>query len=112
MAKKKKEGTGISKEIAEELAKGSLTIYRRLVKEADGLDTLLVRVVTREGNEKPEVHPIVNAIAQAAETLRRQLSELLVTPKSKKTSRNAGGGADGDDPLSKMVERLTELDDD
>lgn len=110
MAKKHE---GISKEIAEELAKGSLDIYRRLMKEADKVPDLIVPVVSREGNVKPEIHPIVNAIAQAAETLRRQLSELLVTPKSKKTGgRGSGGSTDADDPLSKLVEKINELDDD
>lgn len=109
---KKKEGTAIDKKGLDELSDGSRWMYCKLLEEAKKLPSLLVKVISREGNEKWEMHPIVNAISQAAETYRRQLSEGLGTPKSKKTARNAGGGADGDDPMSKMLNKLEEMGDD
>lgn len=110
---KKRESTTIDKEIATELAMGSISIYRKLVAEAEKLDTLLVDVVSREGNHKTEVHAIVSAIAQMGEIVRKQLSELLVTPKSKKQGGRGGGGSvDADDPVNKLVERLSEIEDD
>lgn len=101
----------IDKQIQIELAKGSLDVYRKLVAEADNLPSLIVKVTSREGNTKDEIHPIVQAINQSAETLRRQLSELLVTPKSKGT--RSGRTADStDDPLATLLEKINDISDD
>ena len=101
----------IDKQIQIELAKGSLDVYRKLVAEADNLPSLIVKVTSREGNTKDEIHPIVQAINQSAETLRRQLSELLVTPKSKGT--RSGRSADStDDPLATLLEKINDISDD
>ena len=98
----------IDKQIQIELAKGSLDVYRKLVAEADNLPSLIVKVTSREGNTKDEIHPIVQAINQSAETLRRQLSELLVTPKSKGT--RSGRTADTtDDPLATLMEKINQI---
>ncbi|MBQ2434599.1 MAG: hypothetical protein II269_00520 [Bacteroidaceae bacterium] len=101
----------IDKQIQIELAKGSLDVYRKLLKEVDKLPSLIVEITTREGNKKAEIHPIVTAINQSAETLRRQLSELLVTPKSKGT--RSGRTADTtDDPLATLLEKINDISDD
>lgn len=101
----------IDKQIQIELAKGSLDVYRKLVAEAAKMPTLIVKVTSREGNTKDEIHPIVQAINQSAETLRRQLSELLVTPKSKGT--RSGRTADStDDPLATLLEKINDISDD
>ena len=100
----------INNEILTELATCTLDVYRKLVREAEALESLIVPVTTREGNVKPEVHPIVGAIGQTAETIRRQLSEMLVTPKSKKAK--GSGGAPNEDALSKLVSNLGSLSDD
>ena len=113
MGKKKsveRSGDSINNEILTELATCTLDVYRKLVREAEALDSLIVPVTTREGNVKPEIHPIVSAIGQTAETIRRQLSEMLVTPKSKKTK--GSGGATEEDALSKLVSSLGNLSDD
>lgn len=101
----------IDKQIQIELAKGSLDVYRKLLKEVENLPSLIVDVTTREGNHKAEIHPIVTAINQSAETLRRQLSELLVTPKSKGT--RSGRTADTtDDPLATLMDKINGIGDD
>ena len=115
MAKKKVESASpIDREVLTELNQGILLIYRKLLKEIESMDSLIVEVISREGNKKYEVHAIVNAANQTGEMLRRGLSEAVVTPKSKKTGgrRGAGGSTDDDDPLSKLVEKINELDDD
>lgn len=101
----------IDKQIQIELAKGSLYVYRRLIKEMQNVPSLIVEVTTREGNKKYEIHAVVNAANQSAETLRRQLSELLVTPKSKGT--RSGRTADStDDPLATLMEKINGISDD
>ena len=109
-AKVDEKAVSINNEILTERATCTLDVYRKLVREANDLESLIVPVTTREGNVKPEVHPIVSAIGSTAETIRRQLSEMLVTPKSKKTK--GGCGAPEEDALSKLVSNLGSLSDD
>ncbi len=111
MAKKKVESASpIDKAVQVELTQGSLAVYRKLLDEMGNMKSLIVEVTSREGNKKFEIHPIVHAINQSAETLRRNLSELLVTPKSKGT-RSGRVAESSEDPILEMMKKFEELDD-
>ena len=111
MAKKKVESASpIDKAVLTELNQGILSIFRKLVKEIDSMDSLIVEVTSREGNKKFEVHAIVHAANQTGEMLRRGLSESMLTPKSKGT-RSGRVAERSEDPILEMMKKFEELDD-
>lgn len=101
----------IDKQIQIELAKGTLYVYRRIIAEMEKIPSLIVEVTTREGNKKYEIHAIVNAANQTCEVARRQLSELLLTPKSR-GSRSGRTPDSTDDPLATLLEKINDISDD
>lgn len=111
MAKKKVEVSPIDKAVLTELNQGILLIYRKLLREIESMDSLIVEVTSREGNKKYEIHPIVHATNQTGEMLRRGLSESMVTPKSKGT-RSGRVAESSEDPILAMMEKFNEMDDD
>lgn len=111
MAKKKVESVSpIDRAVLTELNQGILLIYRKLLKEIESMDSLIVKVISREGHEKYEVHSIVHAANQTGEMLRRGLSESMLTPKSKGT-RSGRVAESSEDPILEMMKKFEELDD-
>ena len=111
MAKKKVESAShIDRAVLTELNQGILLIYRKLLKEIESMDSLIVEVTSREGNKKYEIHAIVHAANQTGEMLRRGLSESMLTPKSKGT-RSGRVAESSEDPILEMMKKFEELDD-
>lgn len=102
------EASPIDKAVLTELTRGTLRVYRKLLEEIEGMPSLIVKVTSREGNVKDEIHPIVHAVNQTGEMLRRNLSESMVTPKSK-GSRSGRVAESSADPLLAMMEKFNEL---
>ena len=111
MAKKKVESASpIDRAVLTELTQGTLKVYRKLLEEMESMPSLIVKVTSREGNVKDEIHPIVHATNQTGEMLRRNLSESMVTPKSKGT-RSGRVAESSEDPILEMMKKFEELDD-
>ena len=97
-----------------ELCAGSLMAWRKLQNELSDVDTLTVKEISREGNQKLVIHPLVAETSRAAETYRRQLSELLMTPKAK-TSNTRTRKDEKDEkgnPLAQMLDKIARVGDD
>lgn len=93
----------------------SIAFMRKCSRELRALDSLVVTKTSREGNDSPVPHPLCAMYAQASETVRRNLAELLVTPKastSNTRTRKDTGVADADDPMIKMMAELAAIGDD
>ena len=112
MATKKTKPSTVNKEVLTEMVTCTLSVYRKLTEEAAKLPSLIIDVTSREGNVKPDVHPVVAAINSTAETLRRQLSESMVTPKSKASKGRGGADDEENDPLAKLISKVEQLNDD
>ena len=93
----------------------SMAYMRRVSRELRALDSITVDKVSREGNVTPVPHPLNAMYVQAVETVRRNLAELLATPKAStantRTRKDVGMG-DAEDPLAKLMSDLSDMDDD
>ena len=112
MATKKTKASTVNKEVLTEMVTCTLSVYRKLTEEAAKLPSLIIDVTSREGNVKPDIHPVVAAINSTAETLRRQLSESMVPPKSKASKGRGGADDEENDPLAKLISKVEQLNDD
>jgi hypothetical protein len=88
---------------------------RRVERELRALDSLIVDKVSREGNSTPVPHALNPMYIQAVETVRRNLSEILATPKAAtantRTRKDVGMG-DAEDNLAKLMSDLNAMADD
>ena len=94
-----------------ELCAGSYAVWRKLQNELGELKSVTVVEVSREGNQRLAIHPLVAETSRAAETFRRQLSELLITPKAK-TSNTRTRKEEKDEkenPLAKMLDKIEKV---
>lgn len=93
----------------------SMAYMRRVSRELRALDSITVDKVSREGNVTPVPHPLNAMYVQAVETVRRNLAELLATPKAStantRTRKDMGMG-DAEDPLAKLMSDLNAMSDD
>ena len=93
----------------------SIAYMRRVERELRALDSLIVDKVSREGNVTPVPHALNPMYIQAVETVRRNLSEILATPKAAtantRTRKDVGMG-DAEDPLAKLMSDLNDMTDD
>jgi hypothetical protein len=93
----------------------SIAYARRVAKELRNLDSIIVDKVSREGNVTPVPHPLNAMYIQAVETVRRNLSELLATPKastSNTRTRTELGMGDAADPVAEFVSGFNSISDD
>lgn len=93
----------------------SIAYMRRVERELRSLDSLIVDKVSREGNVTPVPHALNPMYIQAVENVRRQLSEILATPKAAtantRTRKDVGMG-DAEDPMIAMLTGLMNGEDD
>ena len=93
----------------------SIAYMRRVGRELMALDSLVVDKVSREGNVTPVPHALNSMHIQATESVRRQLSEFLATPKAStantRTRKDVGMG-DAEDNLAKLMSDLNAMVDD
>jgi hypothetical protein len=93
----------------------SIAYMRRVERELRALDSLIVDKVSREGNSTPVPHALNPMYIQAVETVRRNLSEILATPKAAtantRTRKDVGMG-DAEDNLAKLMSDLNAMADD
>lgn len=93
----------------------SIAYMRRVERELRSLPSLIVDKVSREGNVTPVPHALNPMYIQAVENVRRQLSEILATPKAAtantRTRKDVGMG-DAEDPMIAMLTGLMNGEDD
>lgn len=93
----------------------SIAYMRRVERELRSLPSLIVDKVSREGNVTPVPHALNPMYIQAVETVRRNLSEILATPKAAtantRTRKDVGMG-DAEDPMIAMLTGLMNGEDD
>ena len=93
----------------------SIAYMRRVERELRALDSLIVDKVSREGNVTPVPHALNPMYIQAVETVRRNLSEILATPKAATANtrtRTELGMGDAEDPVAEFVSDFNSISDD
>lgn len=86
-----------------EMLAADLLVYRKMLDEALGSD-VMIREVSREGNERVRVNPLYELLAKQSDVVRRDLKALGMNKELRWVNDALMNGAEGDDPLARLMQ--------